>query len=33
MSRRPAGGMSTRAIAAKLKVSHTSIHRIVQGKA
>jgi len=28
-----AGGMSTRAIAAKLKISHTSIHRIVQGKA
>jgi DNA invertase Pin-like site-specific DNA recombinase len=28
-----AGGMSTRTIAAKLKVSHTSIHRIVQGKA
>ena len=27
-----AGGMSTRSIAAKLKVSHTSIHRIVQGK-
>jgi len=28
-----AGGMSTRAIAAKLKVSHTSVHRIVQAKA
>ena len=28
-----AGGMSTRTIAAKLKVSHTSIHRIVQGQA
>jgi len=28
-----AGGMSTRAIAAKLKISHTSIHRIVQGQA
>jgi DNA invertase Pin-like site-specific DNA recombinase len=28
-----AGGMSTRAIAAKLEVSHTSIHRIVQGQA
>jgi DNA invertase Pin-like site-specific DNA recombinase len=28
-----AGGMSTRTIAAKLKVSHTSIHRIVQGTA
>ena len=27
-----AGGMSTRAIAAKLKVSHTSIHRLVQAK-
>jgi DNA invertase Pin-like site-specific DNA recombinase len=25
-----AGGMSTRAIAAKLKISHTSVHRIVQ---
>ena len=29
----PAGGMSTRTSAAKLKVSHTSIHRIVQGQA
>lgn len=28
-----AAGMSTRAIATKLKVSHTSIHRIVRGKA
>jgi DNA invertase Pin-like site-specific DNA recombinase len=28
-----AGGMSVRAIADKLKVSHTSIHRIVQPKA
>jgi DNA invertase Pin-like site-specific DNA recombinase len=28
-----AGGMSTRAIAAKMKISHTSIHRIVQGGA
>jgi DNA invertase Pin-like site-specific DNA recombinase len=28
-----AGGMSTRNIAAKLKVSHTSIHRILQTKA
>jgi DNA invertase Pin-like site-specific DNA recombinase len=28
-----AGGMSTRTIAAKLKVSHTSIHRIVQSEA
>jgi len=28
-----AGGMSTRTIAAKLKVSHTSVHRIVQGQA
>jgi DNA invertase Pin-like site-specific DNA recombinase len=28
-----AGGMSTRKIAAKLKVSHTSIHRILQTKA
>lgn len=28
-----AGGMSTRTIAAKLKVSHTSIHRIMQGQA
>ena len=28
-----AGGMSTRTIAAKLRVSHTSIHRIVQGQA
>lgn len=28
-----AGGMSTRAIATKLKVSHTSIHRIVQSQA
>ena len=28
-----AGGLSTRAIAAKMKVSHTSIHRIVQGQA
>jgi Site-specific recombinases, DNA invertase Pin homologs len=28
-----AGGLSTRTIAAKLKVSHTSVHRIVQGKA
>jgi len=27
-----AGGMSTRAIAEKFKVSHTSVHRIVQGK-
>jgi DNA invertase Pin-like site-specific DNA recombinase len=27
-----AGGMSTRAIASKLKVSHTSVHRILQGK-
>jgi DNA-binding NarL/FixJ family response regulator len=27
-----AGGLSTRAIAAKLKISHTSVHRIVQGK-
>jgi DNA invertase Pin-like site-specific DNA recombinase len=27
------GGMSTRAIAAKLRISHTSIHRIVQGRA
>jgi DNA invertase Pin-like site-specific DNA recombinase len=26
------GGMSVRAIAAKLQVSHTSIHRIVQAK-
>jgi DNA invertase Pin-like site-specific DNA recombinase len=28
-----AGGMSTRTIGSKLKVSHTSIHRIVQGQA
>jgi DNA invertase Pin-like site-specific DNA recombinase len=28
-----AGGMSTRTIAAKLKVSHTSVHRVVQGQA
>ena len=28
-----AGGMSTRTIAAKLKISHTSIHRILQTKA
>jgi DNA invertase Pin-like site-specific DNA recombinase len=28
-----AGGMSTRAIATKLKISHTSVHRIVQDKA
>ena len=28
-----AGGLSTRAIATKLKVSHTSVHRIVQGVA
>ena len=27
------GGMSVRAIAAKLKISHTSVHRIVQGRA
>jgi DNA invertase Pin-like site-specific DNA recombinase len=27
------GGMSTREVAAKLKISHTSVHRIVQGKA
>jgi DNA invertase Pin-like site-specific DNA recombinase len=27
-----AGGMSVRAIAAKLKVSHTSVHRIVRGE-
>lgn len=28
-----AGGMSVRAIAAKLKISHTSVHRIVKGVA
>jgi DNA invertase Pin-like site-specific DNA recombinase len=28
-----AGGLSVRSIAAKLKISHTSVHRIVQGKA
>jgi DNA invertase Pin-like site-specific DNA recombinase len=28
-----AGGSSTRSIAAKLKISHTSVHRIVQGTA
>jgi DNA invertase Pin-like site-specific DNA recombinase len=27
------GGMSTRAISKKLKISHTSVHRILQGKA
>src|SRR5580658_7639953 len=26
------GGLSTRAIAAKLKISHTSVHRLIQGQ-